>query len=98
MQQLAGSTAKFWVEENCADPVMVYLSVDGRAMNGYRGRFSVGGDGLHADEPNSISADYGRNASHLWFQVCRFVFTCRKDAISCTCMYSTRVLYSVNTV
>ena len=77
-QQLTGSTANFWIEEKCADPVMIDLNVDGSensALNGFRRRFSVGGDGLHAHEPNIIDADYGRNASHLHFQVCRFLFT-----------------------
>ncbi len=75
-QLLTGSTAKFWIEEKCADPVMVDLNVDGPGnsfLNGYRGQFGVGGDGLGVHGPN-ISAHYGRNASHLTFQVCRVVF------------------------
>ena len=72
---LLGSTATFWIEEKCADPLMVDLSVDGSSsLDGYRGRFSVGGDNLGADitGPNSIRirADYGRNASHLHYHVC----------------------------
>ena len=73
-QQLTGSNATFLIEEKCADPVMVDLSVDGPSpLGGYRGRFSVGGDGLHTNEPHSIRVDYGRNASHLHFHVCMSV-------------------------
>lgn len=75
---LTGSTAKLWVEENCADPIMVDLNVDGPSnsfLNGYRHRFSVGGDGLSFHDPNTtLTASYGRNASHLTFQVRRVVF------------------------
>ena len=85
MQQLTGSTAKLWVEENCADPVMVDLSVDGPEnsfLNGYRGQFRVGGDGLGVHDPNTVSANFGRNASHLTFRVCRVLFTYQKDGVS----------------
>ena len=77
LQLLSGSTANFWVEEKCADPVMVDMSVDGPEdsfLSGYRGRFRVGGDGLGVHDPNTITANYGRNASHLTFRVCRVVF------------------------
>ena len=86
MQQLTGSTAKLWVEEKCADPIMVDLSVDGPEnsyLNGYRGRFGVGGDGLSIHDPRTVSANYGRNASHLTFRVCHLVFTCNRDTVSC---------------
>ena len=78
-QFLAGSTAKFWVEETCADPVVVNLNVNGSGnspLNGYRGRFKVGGGGLHEAGPNSLTADYGRNASHLTFKVRIHVLMC----------------------
>lgn len=73
-QYLMDSTATFWIGERCADPIMVDLRVDGSSsLDGYRGRFSVGGDNLSADTtgPNSINvtADYGRNASHLHYHV-----------------------------
>ena len=87
MQQLTGSTAKLWVKEKCADPIMVDLSVDGPEnsfLNGYRGRFGVGGDGLGIHDPRTISANYGRNASHLTFRVCHLVFTCNRDTVSRT--------------
>ena len=106
MQQLTGSTAKLWVEENCADPVMVDLSVDGPEnsfLNGYRGRFRVGGDGLRVHNPSTITADFGRNASHLTFRVRRILFTCQKDAVSC--MYARHMpntckvlIYSINMI
>ena len=92
MQQLTGSTAKFWVEEKCADPIMVDLNVDGPEsshLNGYRGRFRVGGDGLHVREPNSITADYGRNASHLNFRVCHIVFICQRGCCIMHMLHST---------
>lgn len=91
MQQLTGSAAKLWVEEKCADPVMVDLSVDGPEnsfLNGYRGRFGVGGDGLSVHDPRTISANYGRNASHLTFRVCHLVFTCNRDTVSRTHTYT----------
>ena len=89
-QQLTGSTAKFWVEETCADPVMIDLNVDGSEnspLNGFRRLFSVGGDGLHAYEPNTINAAYGRNASHLHFQVCCLSFTTIIHVKGCSCMH-----------
>lgn len=101
-QQLRGSRATFWVEEKCADPVMVDLNVDGPEnshLNGYRGRFRVGGDGLQTREPNSITANYGRNASHLTFRVGHVVFTCQRDVISCTCVtHGVGVLYRTHII
>lgn len=60
------------MEEKCADPVMVEMNIDAPSpLDGYRGRFSVGGGGLHyvSNDSSPIVADYGRNASHLNYSV-----------------------------
>ena len=61
------------MEEKCADPVVVEMNIDGSSpLDGFRGRFLVGGDGLHfvSNDSNPITADYGRDPSNLHYRVC----------------------------
>ena len=79
-QFLTGYTASVWMEETCADPVVVMLGVDGpsnSSLSSNRGVYRVGGDGLGftTNSTTPITATYGRNASHLHFQVCLCVCT-----------------------
>ena len=89
-QFLLGSTASFWIEEKCADPVSVDLSVDGSSpLSGFSTSYQVGGDNLGSEINNSsalIRTTYGRNASHLHFLVCVSVCTLLLD-----CSYSSHV-------